>query len=962
MRPPSWIHRSRKHRGFNRQTHPAGTAGALTAVLISLLLAAGAVFLVYQYTKLTADIPATEELEKLLDPDNGDLLQPTVILDRSGRYPLWYLDNPGGTEREFVRLAAGEDQVSAAVSEEMILAVLAAEDPGFFQRPDFSLSYWWREPGDTLPEKMVEELLLWGDGHTPWKDLRTKLLAAQILSEYGRVKVLEWYLNSADFGQQIYGVETAAKYYFGKPAADLSLAEAALLASTAKFPALNPLDAPVAALENQQTLLDEMAASGVITGRQAQQAAAEELTFQNHPAVDRSELPDFVNAILQEAERWIPRDRLLRGGLRIITTIDSSLQQQLECTLNTQLVRAVGVDTAVDPACKAARLLPRADISAVGRDAELVFNVVILDPRTGQLLGMASRSSTPGDSGSLLDAHPPGSLLTPLIYLNEFTRGVEPASLVWDIPPQTGELSPQALHPGCSQDCQFYGPVSVRTALANDFLAPARELWLDQGPMAVDKTLSQLGIQLDEDRCQDCVIFPESPYLSVIDAAQIYGVFANQGVISGKAAGESTGGIKPGTVLAVEDQAGRRLTPAEQTSSQVVISQQLAYLVNDVLTDSHARRDLPQSSRFDIGRPAAVKSGLTSNGGSAWIVGYTPQLVTAIWAGDLQEDSPAAEEELLWLAAGIWRAVTQHATNQLPVEDWPRPEGMVTLEVCKPSGQLPTGNCPEVVREIFIEGNQPVQGDTLYQMVEINRETGLRASVFTPPEQIEQRVFINVPEKAREWAEAQGLPTPPETYDLFLEDELNDPPVIEEPENFAHLNGIQEITGTTPEEDFISYRIQFGQGLNPDTWQQLGEETFSPASGSKLAVWDTTSLDDGLYAVQLVVLLDGQRVEKSSLVVSVDNTPPMFSLVPDLAGEKVQLDSWEKILFRVQGDTPEEIKSVRFYFNNRLKGRRETSPFVFLWEPTAGEQQFRVVVEDLAGNRSDLEMEFQVVR
>lgn len=189
------------------------------------------------------------------------------------------------------------------------------------------------------------------------------------------------------------------------------------------------------------------------------------------------------------------------------------------------------------------------------------------------------------------------------------------------------------------------------------------------------------------------------------------------------------------------------------------------------------------------------------------------------------------------------------------------------MDVCDPSGLLPTNDCPAIVREIFLNGFEPSQPDTLFRSYSVNRETGLLATVFTPPELVEQRVFMVVPQEARVWAASAGIPVAPDAYDAIQLQVPNPNVNIQSPLMFANINGRVEITGTAAGEGFQYYKIQVGQGLNPSAWIQIGG-TITPVENSLLIEWDTTGLS-GLYAIQLVVVYEDQRVETSIIQVTV---------------------------------------------------------------------------------------------
>jgi hypothetical protein len=181
---------------------------------------------------------------------------------------------------------------------------------------------------------------------------------------------------------------------------------------------------------------------------------------------------------------------------------------------------------------------------------------------------------------------------------------------------------------------------------------------------------------------------------------------------------------------------------------------------------------------------------------------------------------------------------------------------------------LPTQECPNLVSEVFLNGSEPIQADNLYREFGINRETGLLATVFTPPELVETRVFMLVPETARDWALSAGLEIPPTSYDA-----IQSPPVkpfanIASPELFAEVSDVVKIIGTASGEDFDYYRVQIGKGLNPQKWIQLGGDVITPVESGVLAEWDTKGLS-GLYAVQLLVVQTDQIVETAVIQVTV---------------------------------------------------------------------------------------------
>jgi hypothetical protein len=179
---------------------------------------------------------------------------------------------------------------------------------------------------------------------------------------------------------------------------------------------------------------------------------------------------------------------------------------------------------------------------------------------------------------------------------------------------------------------------------------------------------------------------------------------------------------------------------------------------------------------------------------------------------------------------------------------------------------LPTADCPNLVSEVFLNGNEPIQADTMYRKYAVNRETGLLATVFTLPQLIEERVYLVVPSDARSWAEGTGLEIPPANYDVIQPPRFDENVNITAPDLFSEVNGNVQIEGTATGDGFVSYRVLVGQGLNPQEWIQVAESN-EPVTNDVLAEWNTSGLS-GLYAVQLQVVRSDQRVDTAIIQVT----------------------------------------------------------------------------------------------
>ena len=824
--------RERRLGRLQRQAARTRSAFLVAGMLVSLLLAASILAAALGYASLTQALPSIEALPSLLSPPGGSLLQPTRIYDRTGEHLLlaFGLDD---SPRSYLSLDTGQPgHIPPALAD----AVVAAAEPGFWRSPGYSLRG-WQDPDLhlTIAQRLAADLLLYDEQPAARRALRERILAAQIIARFGRSQVLEWYLNSADFGRHAFGADAAAQLYFGRPAAELSAAQSAVLAAVSEAPALNPLDAPEKALERGRQVVKKMQAAGMLSAEGASAALAEQVRFQPAPPAQPQEAQAFIQLALAQLESRFSRARIERGGLSIITTLDYDLQQQAACTTLLYAARLAG---SPDPKgdCPAERFLASLPSGAQFGDASA--SAVILDPSSGQVLAAVGETLDGGET-PLMAAHDPGSLLAPFVYLTGFTRGLGPASLAWDIP---------GLVDAREDDGRYHGPVRLRTALANDYRIPEAWLRRQMGVENLNRTLTSFGLA------------PDSP-LHLLEVAGAYGALAGGGVYYGQQFGEVYG---PAAVLRVEAAGGAAWLDWSAPQARPVVSPGLAYLVTNVLTDEPARwPSLGSPNLLEIGRPAGVKLGRVDGAGESWTAGYTPSRVVVTWSGSrLQTELPAR------LPAALWAALMQAASQDQPRAGWTAPPDVTVMNVCDPSGLLPTADCPNIVSEVFLQGSEPTQPDTLYRSFQVNRETGYLATVFTPPQFVEKRIYMIVPPEAESWAQSAGIPAPPEQYDAIQPPAVDPQVNITAPALFAEVSGVVRISGTASGPGLDYYRVQVGKGLNPQEWTQVGTDSRAPVQDGLLAEWDTRGLS-GLYSVQLLVVRADQRVETAVIQVMV---------------------------------------------------------------------------------------------
>ncbi|MBI5822755.1 MAG: transglycosylase domain-containing protein [Chloroflexi bacterium] len=838
--------RARRERRLEKQSkQSARTRGAIISggIVLSLLLALLIILGAFAYADVTRELPSTEILPRLLNPPDGLLLQPTRIYDRSG-LQLLFTFAPENSLRRYIPVNPQNPQ---HIPENLVHAVIAVADPQFNIHSGYAIQG-YNDPGlhPTIAQRLVSNLILYNEPPSTRRAIRERILAAQITAQFGRAQIIEWYLNSANFGNYAYGVDAAAQLYFSKPADELTLAESAILAAVSETPALNPLDAPQVALQRGREVLYILNGLGLVSNEATALALADTPKMESTPLTPPTIAPAFVNLVLAQLDSQIPRERIERGGMTIITTLDYDLQKKAACVTEVYATRMAGLP-APEADCDSARLLPSLPPTVTFADSSA--SALILDPNTGQVLTMVGETNQ-GVETPLASGHRPGSSLDAFVYLTGFTRGLSPASLTWDIP--SGEIIQNF-------DGAYHGPMRLRMALANDYQIPVETLKTQMGIENVTKIASSFGIDLNSQ-------------VSMLELAGAYGVFGTQGVYFGQNIGDE---FLPVSVLRVESVDHSVMLDWSLPQAQTIVTPAMSYLMTHVLSDEPARwNSLGRSNALEIGRPAGVKVGQTSDGRDAWVVGFTPSYVVATWTGvrgvtPLSSPLQGGQRGVTpRFPAVLWNALMRTASENTLADGWTAPLGVSTMTVCDPSGMLPTRECPNLVTEVFLNGSEPTQADSMFRELSVNRETGLLATVFTPPELIDTRVYMLVPESARGWAQSADLDIPPTSYDAIQAPPINPVANINSPQLFADVNGVVQIVGTASGDGFLYYRVQVGKGLNPQEWIQLGSDVTTLVENGVLAEWDTKGLS-GLYAVQLVVVREGQLVDTAVIQVTI---------------------------------------------------------------------------------------------
>ncbi|HEY2593583.1 MAG TPA: PBP1A family penicillin-binding protein, partial [Chloroflexota bacterium] len=754
-------------------------------------------------------------------PDPGTLanrqdFQTARILDRNGKL-LQEINDPQGGRRTVVTLAD--------IPLDAQQATIAAEDASFYDNPGFDIravvraTYQWIRSGSpqsgasTITQQLVKNTLL-GPEQTAERKIKEAFLAMELTRRYSKDQILEMYMNEISYGNRSNGIEAAAETYFGKPAKDLTLPEASLLAGLPQAPSYyDPYTNLQAAKERQSYVLDQMVRTGVITSQQASDAAAAPLNLVPPSETGPQEAPHFVTYVRQQLEQQFGTEALYREGLQVTTSLDLDLQHLAES--------------------KAAAHI--ADIKA--RNATNA-SLVAIQPSSGEVLAMLGSvnfndPSINGQVNVALSLRQPGSTLKPFTYVTAFGKGWNPETTLWDIPTTfPGDYAPNDF------DDKFPGPISVRDALAQSRNIPAVEALQFVTVPDMLATAHKFGIEdLQDPERYGLSVTLGGGEVKLLDLTYAYSVFANGGQQIGaeKPPDQRQDGFRqfdPVSILKVTDSTGKVLYEYGQPGSAQVADPRLVYQITSILSDDQARQPTYGANSplvLPNNRPAGVKTGTTDAFRDSWVVGYTPDLVTGVWVGNT-DNTPMKDVMGAAGAGQIWHDFMAGALANTPVAQFSPPQGVQQADVCALGGMLPTQSCREntlplhgIRRDWFVPGvNMPTTTDTWHRAVQVCKVNGKLATPLVPDNARDTLVFVGLPDAVRAWGAAHGYSAAPtdDCSDVYTGEKIAQ---ITSPSTSDQIVAGQtlQIVGSAYIDDFASYTLDFGAGDNPTPWTPI---------------------------------------------------------------------------------------------------------------------------------------------
>ena len=696
----------------------------------------------------------------------------------------------------------------------------------------------------TLAEEMIRDTYTNFLSESHYPDLSAKLLAFQIRQTYGDRQLETWYYNHAWFGQMAFGLDAAAKLYLDKPAEELNDAECVLMSAIVNAPMLNPIDSKGALRDFYLQELASLQRAGLFNSDQADELARSNFVIFEPPHYLNNTEPDIITRkALNYLINLYGREQVERGGMDIITSEDVSLRDYLTC-----LTTPTEEENTSCPLSSAYSEQQIQTAAAALKTAPV--SIAIMDVKSGQILAEMEAASDRNSNRIFepsLRTYPIGSMMNVFAAVTAFSGGSSPSTLLWD-------LENQYTNPQLDTVSEpFSGPLQLRDALSQDHQRALNAHMQRFGSSAVQRNAALFGITGSTQSQSDSdTILNQQENINAETLAYAMIPFANLGRQTGS---EISGVMQPVTILRIEQSDGTAIYPQQETGKSL-INENLAFLVHDVFSQKTGALSLPD-------RPSAAKIGSSAKDSGKWISGYTTALSISMHVDEPQIVSAfvSDEDRVTETAEILWRSVMEYAHKELPVSGWQTPPGISQVRVCLPSGKLPTAACRETATELFLQGNEPYEYDEYYTEVPINRQNRLLATRFTPPEDVINEIFLNLPGEASEWAAANGIEQVPNAYDPIKKRNPQRFITIESPEEFQMFSQdekINVIVRLALHELPETMQVSIGTGMYPTKWQEVCSGGSLENGQWLLCTLEASELDPGLYCLRTAFTLPNQ--------------------------------------------------------------------------------------------------------
>ena len=491
------------------------------------------------------------------------------------------------------------------------------------------------------------------------------LIALQIERNFTKDEILEMYLNEIYFGHGAYGVQAAAQMYFNKSVQDLNLPECALLAGLPRGPSYySPILNQEVSLKRRNIILSRMFKLGYISKEDMEKAQQSPIKLDYNNKRDKFTAPYFSTFILSQLLEEYGANMVYKGGLKIYTTLDLEMQNFAEKALQES-----------------------------GREGA----IIAIEPQSGYIKAMVGgKDFEESKFNRATQAYrQPGSAFKPFIYLTALDNGFTPSNIIED--------SPVTFENGWSPENyekEFRGLVTLREAFESSINVIGVKLLEQVGVNKVINYTHKAGIK--SELRPDLSLALGTSEVSPLEIASAYATIANLGVR-----------VNPISIIRIEDYTGKIIKENIPQKKKVFKEETCYVLIN--MMEGVIKRGTGWNAK--IGRPAAGKTGTTNDFVDAWFIGFTPDLVTAVYIGN--DDRKPLGNKMTGgvVAAPVWAKFMKNVLKNEEKKDFLQPDKIIKISVCKDSGLLPTENCSETLTVAFIKGTEPVSSYTINQKI-----------------------------------------------------------------------------------------------------------------------------------------------------------------------------------------------------------------------------------------------------
>jgi len=574
------------------------------------------------------------------------------------------------------------------IPKRLIQAFLSAEDARFYDHQGYDLRSIIRaaiknliagkivQGGSTITQQTARSFLI-ARHKTYMRKLQELILAYQLEQTFSKDHILYLYLNQIYLGYGAYGVEAAAQNYFGKSINQLSIAECAALAGLPQAPARYAPDKNFKAFKaRQKYVLKRMYNDGFITDVQARQAYDQRLNIFPRKNRFAENAPYFSEHVRIAMEKQLGSEALNSNGLTIYTTLDMRMQQTAQKALKKGL-------TAIEKRHKYPKSQP-----------PLQGALICMDIQNGHIKAMVGgRDFSKSKFNRAVQAiRQPGSAFKPIIYSTALDSGFTPASIIVDAPIVMADNVNDSVWKPNNYEKTFYGPTTLRRALALSRNLVTIKLLQKVGIENVITNARQLGISSPIQK--DLSIALGSSGVTLIELVRAYAVFASGGDL-----------IEPVCVKKIENKQKEKIEMPATTKRKKVMEKSTAYCMTHML-QAVVKQGTAQRVK-SLKRPIAGKTGSTNNLYDAWFIGYSPRYLTGVWVGFDQPQSIGEKETGARAAIPIWLSFMKDILGREPVRQFAIPSGVVFSKIDADTGTLPTSSTKKTVYECFKEGTGP---------------------------------------------------------------------------------------------------------------------------------------------------------------------------------------------------------------------------------------------------------------